>query len=170
MGLNSCRLCARSFSLSASIPEAFATSSISASLWGRNSCKGGSSNRIVTGSPAITSKISSKSERCIGRSFASASRRPASSSARIISRTAMIRSASKNMCSVRQSPIPSAPKSRATCASWGVSAFARTRIRRFLSAQTISLAKSPESSGCNVGTAPKKTRPAAPSTVTTSPF
>ncbi len=38
-------------------------------------------------------------------------------SAMIISRTAEIRSGSKNMCSVRHSPIPSAPNSRATLAS-----------------------------------------------------
>ena len=36
-------------------------------------------------------------------------------SARIISRIAWIRSPSKNMCSVRQRPIPSAPNSRARC-------------------------------------------------------
>ena len=33
---------------------------------GRNSCSGGSSSRIVTGSPAIASKIPSKSACCIG--------------------------------------------------------------------------------------------------------
>ena len=42
----------------------------------------------------------------------------------------MIRSPSKNMCSVRHRPIPSAPKSRATLASCGVSALVRTVIRR----------------------------------------
>ena len=39
------------------------------------------------------------------------------SSARIISRIALIFSPSKNMCSVRQRPIPIAPKLRATAAS-----------------------------------------------------
>ena len=34
---------------------------------GRNSCSGGSSSRIVTGSPSIASKIPSKSARCIGQ-------------------------------------------------------------------------------------------------------
>ena len=50
-------------------------------------------------------------------------------SARIISRTATMRSPSKNMCSVRQRPMPSAPKLRAARASAGVSALARTFIR-----------------------------------------
>ena len=72
---------------------------------------------------------STKSARCIGRSLASAARRPFSSSARIISRTATMRSASKNMCSVRQRPMPSAPNSRAVRASSGVSALARTFMR-----------------------------------------
>ncbi|CAB4599287.1 unannotated protein [freshwater metagenome] len=38
------------------------------------------------------------------------------------------------MCSVRQSPTPSAPKIRALIASSGVSALARTSSRRILSA------------------------------------
>ena len=40
-----------------------------------------------------------------------------------------MRSASKNMCSVRHRPMPSAPNSRATLASWGVSALVRTLMR-----------------------------------------
>ena len=57
----------------------------------------------------MTSKIATKSARCSGSSLASAARRPASSSARIIWRTAVMRLASKNMCSVRHRPMPSAP-------------------------------------------------------------
>ena len=45
---------------------------------GRNSCSGGSSSRIVTGSPAIASKIPSKSDCWNGSSRSSAARRPAS--------------------------------------------------------------------------------------------
>ena len=41
-------------------------------------------------------------------------------------RTAEILSSLKNICSVRQSPTPCAPKARACAASFGVSAFART--------------------------------------------
>ena len=43
-----------------------------------------------------------------------------------------MRSPSKNMCSVRQSPMPSAPNARAMRASCGVSAFARTLRRAHL--------------------------------------
>ena len=170
MGLNSCSLWARALSCSASMPEAAATCSISLSECGKNSCRGGSSRRTVTGKPRITSKIPSKSERCIGNNLSNANRRPASSSARIISRTAMIRSASKNICSVRQRPTPSAPKSRATCTSCGVSALARTVIRRTLSAHPIKVAKSPDNTGWRVATAPRNTFPSAPSTVMRSPF
>ena len=55
---------------------------------------------------------------------------PPVSSARIISRMARMRPSSKNICSVRQSPMPSAPKARDWRASAGVSALARTRMRR----------------------------------------
>ena len=65
----------------------------------------------------MISNSSAKSCRCIGSSLASAARRPVSVSARIISRTATMRSPSKNICSVRQRPMPSAPKLRATRAS-----------------------------------------------------
>ena len=53
-------------------------------------------------------------------------RRPSSVSARITATIASLRSAPKNMCSVRQRPIPSAPNSRARWASSGVSALVRT--------------------------------------------
>ncbi len=49
-------------------------------------------------------------------------------------RTAATRSSPRNMCSVRHSPIPSAPRSMAL-ADWpGVSALARTLSRRTSSA------------------------------------
>ncbi|MCY1238784.1 hypothetical protein D9M72_515410 [compost metagenome] len=100
---------------------------------------------------------SAKSERCIGRSLASAKRRPASSSARIISRMTLMRSSSKNMCSVRQRPMPSAPKERAARASAGVSALVLTVMRRLASAQAMILPKSPESSGCSMAIDPFST-------------
>ena len=75
-------------------------------------------------------------------------RRPGSS------RAPTRRLASKNMCSVRQSPIPSAPKRRAASASAGVSALARTFMRRMASAQTMRVEKSPESSGSSIATRP----------------
>ncbi len=109
---------------------------------------------IVTGKPAITSKISMKSLRCSGSNLSSATRRPASSAARIIWRTAVIRAASKNICSVRHSPTPSAPKSRAVRQSSGVSALARTLRRRTASTHSIKVPKSPASSGWIVATSP----------------
>ncbi len=87
----------------------------------------------------MISNSSTKSARCIGSSLASAARRDFSSSARIISRTARMRSSSKNMCSVRQSPMPSAPNFSATRASAGVSALVRTPSLRTSSAQPISV-------------------------------
>ena len=99
---------------------------------GRNSCSGGSSSRIVTGRPRMMRNSSTKSSRCMGRILASAARRPSMVSATIISRMATMRPPSKNICSVRQSPMPSAPKRRAMRASSGVSALARTFIRRVL--------------------------------------
>ena len=97
-------------------------------------------------------------------------RRPASSSAQIISRMARMRLSSKNMCSVRQSPMPSAPNSRAWLASRGVSALARTPSVRALSAQPMMVAKSPDSSGWRIFTRPLSTSPLPPSTVMMSPF
>ncbi len=118
----------------------------------------------------MISNRASKSARCMGRILASARRRPASSSAQIISRMARMRLASKNMCSVRHSPMPSAPKSTACWASRGVSALARTPSLRAASAHCITLAKSPDSSGWRIFTRPFSTSPLAPSMVMTSPL
>jgi hypothetical protein len=79
-----------------------------------------------------------------------------SSSARIISRMATMRSPSKNMCSVRQRPMPSAPNERAMRVG------RRLGIGAHLHAADLvgpfhDAAKSPESSGCSIGT-----RPSAP--------
>src|SRR5580704_9437843 len=49
IGLNSCNSRARSASFFGSAPMACATSAISSSLCGKNSCSGGSSRRMVTG-------------------------------------------------------------------------------------------------------------------------
>ncbi len=87
----------------------------------------------------------------------------------IIWRTAPIRSGSKNMCSVRQRPMPSAPNLRAVSASSGVSALARTPIRRSLSAQPINVPKSPDIAGSIIATLPTNTSPLAPSSVIVSP-
>ena len=124
---------------------------------------------MVTGRPSITLKIASKSPRCMGSNLASAASRSASASARIIWRTATMRSASKNMCSVRHSPMPSAPNLRAVAASSGVSALVRTFSVRMESAQPISVPKSPVSSGWRIATLPLNTWPVPPSMVMISP-
>ena len=133
------------------------------SLCGRNSCSGGSSNRIVTGNPAMIIKSWRKSSRWNGKSRSSAARRAASVLDMIICRTARMRSGAKNMCSVRHRPMPSAPNLRAVSASSGVSALARTPIRRHESAHSIKVPKSPEIVGSIIATEPRNTSPVAPS-------
>ena len=64
-----------------------------------------------------------------------------------MSLTSTSRSSPKNMCSVRHSPIPSAPNDRARAASSGVSAFALTPSRRNSSAQASTWRKSSPISG-----------------------
>ena len=120
---------------------------------------------MVTGRPRMISKSSMKSARCMGRSCSSAARRSASVSARIISRITVIRSAGKNMCSLRQRPMPSALNSRAMRASAGVSALARTPRSRTASAQSSSSEKAPPSSGGIICGAPTMTSPRVPSRV-----
>jgi hypothetical protein len=46
---------------------------------------------------------------------------------------------------------------------------ARTPSTRYSSAQSIRVAKSPDSSGCTAGTSPRMTSPVAPSMVMVSP-
>ena len=122
-------------------PSCFATSACSAGVCGRNSWSGGSSVRIVTGRGPIARKMPTKSSRCIGRSLASAFSR---SSTRVgedhLAHRPRSGPSPKNMCSVRQRPIPSAPNATAFGAWSGWSAFARTFRRRTVSAHPISVA------------------------------
>ena len=74
-----------------------------------------------------------------------------------------------NMCSVRQRPMPSAPKLRARAASSGVSALARTRSRRMSSAQAVRRWKCSSKRGGTRAIAPAKTSPVVPSIVRRSP-
>ena len=137
---------------------------------GRNSFSGGSSSRIVTGYPFISRYSSLKSSRCMGRSRASAASRSSFVPARIISCMMGMRSSAKNMCWVRHSPIPSAPKSRATRASRGVSALARTFSRRTASPHDRTIAEGGRSSWERIsGTFPRITSPVAPFSVISSP-
>ena len=155
-------------------------------MFGRNSCSGGSSSRIVVGSPSIAVRICRKSQRCNGSRASSAWARASSSSARI-SRSTCRRRSPRNMCSVRHSPMPSPPNRRARSASSTVSAFARTRSRRTSSARAItrSTARTRSSAsaasasrlpskysttgGAITGTSPAYTSPLDPSTEITSP-
>ena len=152
-----------------SVPTTLATSEISFSDLGKNSCKGGSSNRTVTGRPCIILNISMKSFLWWGRSFCRALDLSSWVLDKIISLTDKILSSSKNMCSVLQRPIPSAPKSLAVWVSKGVSEFVLTFNFLILSAHSISFEKSPEISGFIVGTFPKIILPEEPSIVITSP-
>ena len=100
---------------------------------------------MTTGKPSMASNRPAKSLRCMGRSFASALRRSFSFSLRIIACTNGRRSSAKNMCSVRQRPMPSAPNARAALASRGMSALARTpKLPRNLSAIFMNFAKTGE--------------------------
>jgi hypothetical protein len=111
---------------------------------------------------------STKSPAASAGSWPAPARRPSSSSARIISRTAAMRSASKNMCSVRHRPMPSAPN-RARCGverglGVGADLQAAHAVGPF-----HQLAKSPDSSGSIIFTAPARISPVEPSMVMTSP-
>ncbi len=123
------------------MPISAAISRWSFSSWGRNSWSGGSIVRIVTGRPAMTSKMPAKSLRWRGRSLARAAFLCSTVSARIISRIGPILPSPKNMCSVRQRPMPSAPKATALADWSGWSALVRILRVRYLSAQAMTLAK-----------------------------
>ena len=115
---------------------------------------------MATGNPRIRSKSSANSAWCSGSSLSSASRRRASSSAKITSRVSAMRSGAPNIRSVRQRPIPSAPDARAILASARVSASARTRMRRAASAHSRTRARPADSAGGAVGsTTVSATRP-----------
>ena len=126
--------------------------------------------RMVTGNPSIARNTPMKSLRCRGSNFFSAARRSFSLFARIIARMCGKRSSAKNMCSVRQSPMPSAPNARAWMASRGMSAFARTPRVRNGSAQPMNLSSSGSSGlGGSVFSWPLITRPVVPSSEIQSP-
>src|SRR5579883_844220 len=131
MGLNSCNSLTRCLIFSTVTPIFFASSLCAVPSCGRNSWRGGSRKRMVAGRPSSTLKMPMKSSRWYGSIFAKAICRCSFVSARIISRMASMRLPSKNICSVRQSPIPLAPKATAWAVCSGVSALVRTLIRGF---------------------------------------
>mmetsp|Transcript_1000 Transcript_1000/g.3684 ORF Transcript_1000/g.3684 Transcript_1000/m.3684 type:complete len:276 (+) Transcript_1000:454-1281(+) len=109
---------------------------------GRNSCNGGSSRRTVTGKPLMALKMPVKSSRWYGNKSSNADLRVGVSLAKIMRRTARMRSpVPKNMCSVRTKPMPSAPLARDAAASAGVSAFAKTRMVRNLSTHDMKVSR-----------------------------
>ena len=110
-----------------------------------------------------------KSARCIGNNRSSEAARSSEFSAKIISRMTVKRSASKNICSLRQRPIPSARKFLAVCASRGVSALARIPMSRKSSAQLNRVVTVLSKPASTVSTRPTKISPKVPSTVITSP-
>ena len=124
---------------------------------------------MVTGRPSISRKIPMKSPFWYGSNLARAARLCSLVSERIISRMARILSSAKNMCSVRHSPIPSAPKTRACLASCGVSALVRIFKARNSSAHSINFPKLPVSSGFTRATCPSMTSPVDPFRVIQSP-
>ena len=124
---------------------------------------------MQTGRPSIIWNNSVKSARCIGKSRANEAARSPSFSAKIISRITVKRSASKNICSLRHRPIPSAIKFLAVCASRGVSALALIPISRSSSAQPSKVVTAVLRPASTVSTCPTNTSPWVPSTVMTSP-
>ena len=171
IGLNSCELLARgASSFFGSAPIAAATSAISSSPCGRNSCSGGSSSRIVTGRPLHDleqlDEIAALHRQELGerRAARSSRRRPGSSRAprgcgprrRTCARCGRAR------CLRRRT----SPRRRASA---GVSALARTPSLRTLSAQPISVPNSPDIAGSIIGTRPASTWPVEPSMVMSSP-
>ena len=151
-------------------PSASASSRWPVREVGRNSCSGGSNRRMQTGWPSMMRNSWTKSSRCIGSSRSSTAARPAGVSAKIISRITTRRAGSKNMCSVRQRPMPPALKLRAVWASSGVSALARMPMSRSASAQPISVWKASSSAASSIGGSPTSTCPVVPSMVITSPL
>ncbi len=87
----------------------------------------------------------------------------------IIARIFGSRSSAMNMCSVRHSPMPSAPRLRARLASSGVSALARIPSRRRSSAHPSTVSKLASTWASTSGTSSIVTQPFVPSIAIRSP-
>ena len=138
---------------------------------GRNSCNGGSSSRMVTGSPSIASKMPSKSARCSLRAAPRARRVSSAASAARMNRCTIGRRSPRNMCSVRHRPMPSAPNSPRDHRVLGqVGVGAHLEHAGSLSAQPSTVSNTAgRLSGVNSGTAPITTSPVVPLIEITSP-
>ncbi len=154
------------------MPDCLATPAMSSSVCGRNSCSGGSSRRMVTGRPAMMRKMS---DEVLALHRAAACRAPCGGRARCRRGSSRARrgcaSASKNMCSVRQRPMPSAPNLRGGLGverRFGVGAdFSCGGPRR--PSPSARRSRRP-AAGSTIFTEPTRTSPLAPSTVMMSPF
>ena len=124
---------------------------------------------MVTRWPAIAPSIFSKSRRCMAASRRRCLFLSASDEAMIMSWNRPMRPSSLNMRSVRHSPMPRAPYSRACLAAAGVSALARTPSRLAAPAQASTVRNSGVIFGSTVGRAPLYTEPSPPSIVIVSP-
>lgn len=134
----------------------------------QNSCRGGSSRRMVTGRPCMISKSSAKSERCMGSSLASEARRPASCPRQdhlahhitwLPSKVDVLGAAKADTLGRRHAR---------TCIGH-VSVLVRTFMRRVRSAHSMMRSKSPDSSGWLRGLRPQHPGLEEPSMVMTSP-
>ena len=144
---------ARCSSFFGSAPIAAATSAMSSSPCGRNSCSGGSSSRIVTGRPLHDleqlDEVAALHRQELGERRAARSSRRRRGSSR-----------APPGCGPRRRTCARCGRARcprrrtgARCrASAGVSALARTPSLRTLSAQPISVPNSPDSAGSIIGT------------------
>ena len=169
IGLYSANVSTLLITLDSGKSKASARSCIPSRSFGKNSCKGRSNNLIQTGRPFIRVNNSKKSDLCMGNNLSSTALRSSLLWAKIISRIKVRRSASKNMCSVLQRPIPCALKFCAVFASLGVSAFALTFISPASSAHSnINLSESSNAASINFGV-PSSTCPSVPSIVIKSP-
>mmetsp|Transcript_24850 Transcript_24850/g.42862 ORF Transcript_24850/g.42862 Transcript_24850/m.42862 type:complete len:215 (-) Transcript_24850:1996-2640(-) len=137
IGLHSSRSARIAFSSSSDMSSTGTSAASSSSGWGMNSWRGGSRRRMLTGRPFIASKMPTKSSFWYFLSREMAETRAVLSLEKNMRRTSVRRCSSKNMCSVRQRPMPSQPNARPTAASTGVSALARTVMVRYLSASSM---------------------------------
>mmetsp|Transcript_8935 Transcript_8935/g.13332 ORF Transcript_8935/g.13332 Transcript_8935/m.13332 type:complete len:379 (+) Transcript_8935:733-1869(+) len=165
MGLSSLMCSMTASSCSTLMPTVAATAG---SGWeGRNSWRGGSRRRMVTGSPVMASKMPSKAVLWSGRRSARARSLASWFSARIMRRTSG--RWSKNMCSVRQRPMPWAPFFRASMASSGESALAKTSRSLMSSTHCMKVPRWPSKPGLIIGKAPVKSSPVLPLSEMRSP-
>ena len=125
---------------------------------------------MVTGSPAMISNSSMKSLRCIGRILASAARRPSSfvGHDHLAHRDDAV-GLEEHVLGAAQADALGAEIAGGAGIERGLGIGAHLHAAR-LSAQSMMVAKSPESSGLMVGTSPFITWPVEPSMVMTSPF